>query len=163
MAIFWLHVVSLVKICKSRDLNVLVLDALVVPLRSNTFDVALSIAVLHHLSTLAHRLQAVKEVLRVLRVGGQGLIYAWAQEQTQDSRRAFDSHKQDCMVPWNLDKRFAKVDADSGEPVVVQRYCHMFKEGELDSLVRMSGNAVVNESYYDQDNWAIRFTKTSDI
>ncbi|ETV81296.1 hypothetical protein H257_05856 [Aphanomyces astaci] len=154
---------SLVKICKSRDLNVLVLDALVVPLRSNAFDVALSIAVLHHLSTLAHRLQAVKEVLRVLRVGGQGLIYAWAQEQTQDSRRAFDSHKQDCMVPWNLDKRFAKVDADSGEPVVVQRYCHMFKEGELDSLVRMSGNAVVNESYYDQDNWAIRFTKTSDI
>ncbi|CAK4628838.1 unnamed protein product [Aphanomyces euteiches] len=149
---------SLVKICKSRDLNVMVLDALVVPLRSNAFDVALSIAVLHHLSTLAHRLQAVKELLRVLRVGGRGLIYAWAQEQTEDSRRSFDSHKQDCMVPWNLDKRFAKDESTT----VVQRYCHMFKEGELDALVRMCGNATIDESYYDQDNWAVLFTKTSD-
>ncbi|KAF0688281.1 Aste57867_20151 [Aphanomyces stellatus] len=154
---------SLVKICKTHDLNVMVLDALTVPLRSDAFDVALSIAVLHHLSTLAHRLQAVKEILRVLKVGGKGLIYAWAQEQTQDSRRSFDSFKQDCMVPWNLDKRYAKGDVANtdDEAVIVQRYCHMYKEGELDTLVRMCGNATVDESYYDESNWAIIFTKTS--
>ncbi|EQC41072.1 hypothetical protein SDRG_02126 [Saprolegnia diclina VS20] len=154
---------SLVKICKSHDLNVMVLDALLVPLRSGVFDVAISIAVLHHLSTFEHRLQAVKEVLRVLRVGGQGVIYAWAKEQTEESRRTFDATTQDCMVPWNLDKRFAKDDTTpSKAPIVVQRYCHMFTEGELDGLVRMSGNATINDSYYDESNWAVVFTKTSE-
>ncbi|OQR97209.1 alkylated DNA repair protein alkB 8 [Thraustotheca clavata] len=151
---------SLVKICSSFDLNVMVLDALLVPLRSNMFDVALSIAVLHHLSTLAHRLQAVKEILRVLRVGGTGVIYAWAQEQTEDSRRTFDTTTQDCMVPWNLDKRYAKDASESTKPIVVQRYCHMFKEGELDTLVRLCGNATIIDSYYDESNWAVIFTKT---
>ncbi|OQS01355.1 alkylated DNA repair protein alkB 8 [Achlya hypogyna] len=156
---------SLVKICKTHDLNVMVLDALVVPLRAGAFDVAISIAVLHHLSTLSHRLQAVKEVLRVLRVGGQGVIYAWAQEQTEDSRRTFDATSQDCMVPWNLDRRYVKDDdeAASKAPIVVQRYCHMFKEvslGELDTLVRLCGNATITESYYDENNWAVIFTKT---
>ncbi|CAI5739639.1 unnamed protein product [Peronospora destructor] len=60
----------LVNICRDRGLETMVCDALAVPLRSNSCDAALSIAVLHHLSTLGHRLAAVKELLRVLRVSG---------------------------------------------------------------------------------------------
>ncbi|KUF88369.1 Villin-1 [Phytophthora nicotianae] len=75
----------LVNICGHRGLDAMVCDALAVPLRSNSCDAALSIAVLHHLSTLGHRLAAVKEVLRVLRVGGRGIIYAWAHEQMKGS------------------------------------------------------------------------------
>ncbi|RMX68215.1 hypothetical protein DD238_006539 [Peronospora effusa] len=41
------------------------------------------------------------------------------------------------------------------ERVVVQRYCHMFKQGELESLVELSGIAKVETSYYDESNWAV--------
>ncbi|XP_018647651.1 hypothetical protein Smp_124160.1 [Schistosoma mansoni] len=38
-------------------------------------------AVIHHLSTMARRIEAVNELARILRVGGQGLIQVWAKEQ----------------------------------------------------------------------------------
>ena len=41
----------------------------------------MSIAVLHHLSTLDHRLHALRELVRVTRVGGEILVCAWAVEQ----------------------------------------------------------------------------------
>ncbi|CAI5745848.1 unnamed protein product [Peronospora destructor] len=172
----------------------MVCDALAAPLRSNSCDAALSIAVLHHLSTLSHRLAAVKELLRVLRVGGRGIIYAWAHEQMTGSRRRFEEGRQDFMVPWNLDKRFAptaeksltaaksersgKTEDTHKDPidvgnviigddtdgksstkvqkrVVVQRYCHIFKQGELESLVELSDIAKMETSYYDESNWAV--------
>ncbi|DAZ92767.1 TPA: hypothetical protein N0F65_008149 [Lagenidium giganteum] len=170
---------NLIKICKGHDLNVMVCDALAVPIRSSSCDAALSIAVLHHLSTLHHRLTAVKELIRVLRVGGRAIIYAWAHEQKSDSKRQFDPTKQDFMVPWNLDKRFASVpsseqpqpiadasdeqqaskESKKTDPIVVQRYCHMFKEGELQELIEKAGNAVVEDQYYDESNWAIIFRR----
>ncbi|CAH0475072.1 unnamed protein product [Peronospora belbahrii] len=188
----------LVNICRDRGLETMVCDALAVPLRSQSCDAALSIAVLHHLSTLGHRLAAVKELLRVLRVDGRGIIYAWAHEQMTGSRRRFEEGRQDFMVPWNLDKRFAfssvkgataarstdaseenmkaedslndcldgediinsddtndKLTTKMQERVVVQRYCHMFKQGELESLVELAGIAKVETSYYDESNWAV--------
>ncbi|GLD96341.1 hypothetical protein PINS_up005024 [Pythium insidiosum] len=161
----------LVEICHARGLNAMVCDAMCAPIRSQCCDAALSIAVLHHLSTRHHRLAAVREVVRVLRVGGRGVIYAWAHEQQRSSRRQFDPDRQDFMVPWNLDKRFAQTQtqtqatSDESEtqesqdsataPVVVQRYCHMFKQGELEELVRDAGDAEVEQSYYDQSNWAV--------
>ncbi|OWY90651.1 Alkylated DNA repair protein alkB 8, partial [Phytophthora megakarya] len=187
----------LVNICQDRGLDAMVCDALAVPLRSDSCDAALSIAVLHHLSTLGHRLAAVKELLRVLRVGGRGIIYAWAHEQMKGSRRRFEEGRQDFMVPWNLDKRFAFSSEDNSpaesnedsndveenlkdssedggdddsddksatktqERVVVQRYCHMFKQGELESLVELAGNAKVEESYYDESNWAVILRRVS--
>ena len=72
---------SLVKISSERGFQSMVLDCMTVPLRSNAFDAALSIAVLHHLSTVQHRMKALMELVRILRVGGQGLVYVWAQEQ----------------------------------------------------------------------------------
>jgi alkylated DNA repair protein alkB homolog 8 len=161
---------KLVEICHTRGLNAMVCDALSVPIRSRCCDAALSIAVLHHLSTLHHRVTAVKEVVRVLRVGGRGVIYAWAHEQKANSKRRFDEAKQDFMVPWNLDKRFAGTadtkedvteETTAPEPIVVQRYCHMFKQGELESLVTLAGDAVVEDSYYDESNWAVVLRRVS--
>lgn len=188
---------NLASICRASGLNVMVCDAMTVPIRSQSCDAALSIAVLHHLSTLHHRLAAVKELVRVLRVGGRGVIYAWAHEQTKNSKRRFEEHKQDFMVPWNLDKRFVQPSAGAvagaskssnsassdqpaaetttttkskapvsktkapSEPIVVQRYCHMFKEGELEQLVALTGNAQVEDHYYDESNWAVVLRRVS--
>ncbi len=91
---------GLTDICAQRGLNVLTADALCVPFRSGAADGAISIAVLHHLSSQARREAAVAEVLRVLRPGGRFMIQAWAQEQDEASKRRFES--QDVMVPWKF-------------------------------------------------------------
>ncbi|XP_016064538.1 PREDICTED: probable tRNA methyltransferase 9-like protein isoform X2 [Miniopterus natalensis] len=52
--------------------------------------------VIHHFSTKQRRIQAIKEMARVLVPGGQLMIYVWAMEQ---KNRHFE--KQDVLVPWN--------------------------------------------------------------
>ncbi|XP_041360142.1 alkylated DNA repair protein alkB homolog 8-like [Gigantopelta aegis] len=75
---------SLSSICQERQFQVFVGDVMSLPIRSNTFDVCLCIAVIHHLSTEERRRKAISELVRILRYGGQVLIYVWAMEQKQD-------------------------------------------------------------------------------
>jgi len=72
------------------------------------------------------------------------LVQAWAQEQEESSARSFSS--QDVLVPWRLQKHFeSSADSCSGEDEdggaldakgqrVFQRYCHVYREGELENL-----------------------------
>eukprot|EP00960_Hanusia_phi_P077903 768753-Hanusia_phi.AAC.4 len=72
---------GLVECCKGMGQDVCLADNLQLPYRSDSFDAAISIAVIHHLSTEDRRAAAVKEILRILRPGGRALIYNWAMEQ----------------------------------------------------------------------------------
>lgn len=72
---------SLISICARRDNEVLVADTLQLPYRAGFFDAAISIAVLHHLSTEDRRRKAVLELTRVVCRGGKVLITVWAVEQ----------------------------------------------------------------------------------
>jgi tRNA (uracil-5-)-methyltransferase TRM9 len=158
--------------------SALVADNLSLPHPPGTFDFAISIAVIHHLSTPARRIEAVKAVLEILRQpskstaqdGGKALIYVWALEQ-KDSRRGWDEgHEQDVMVPWVLkQKKEKKVkqkkgDATNGEVADEQeaekasgdktflRYYHLYKKGELEDDIKEAGGVVL-ESGYEKDNW----------
>ena len=44
-------------------------DGLLVPFRNDSFDLVISIAVLHHISTQERRLQAISECVRVCKPG----------------------------------------------------------------------------------------------
>ena len=59
-------------------------------------DAVLSIAVIHHIATAERRVHALRELSRVLRVGGRVMISVWAMEQRQ---RRFES--QDVLIPWH--------------------------------------------------------------
>lgn len=56
-------------------------DSLRLPVRDSLFDSAISIAVIHHFSSKNLRIQAIKEMTRIIKVGGKILIYVWAYEQ----------------------------------------------------------------------------------
>ncbi|XP_030056237.1 probable tRNA methyltransferase 9B isoform X2 [Microcaecilia unicolor] len=81
---------------RNRGYEIMVCDSLCLPYRNECFDAVLSIAVIHHLSMKERRIRAIKEMARILRVGGQIMIYVWAMEQ---KRRKFE--KQDIFVPWS--------------------------------------------------------------
>ena len=71
-------------------------DNLSLPFKDGTLDAALSVAVIHHIATAERRVRAIKELARVLRVGGKVMISVWAMEQKY---RKFGS--QDVLIPWN--------------------------------------------------------------
>lgn len=76
---------ALVKICADRGHEVLIADAINLPYRTGYSDAAISIAVLHHLSTESRRRKAVEELVRVVKKGGLALITVWAREQEDGS------------------------------------------------------------------------------
>ncbi|OQE40198.1 hypothetical protein PENCOP_c006G06014 [Penicillium coprophilum] len=138
--------------------STVVADILDLPHRDASFDFAISIAVVHHLSTPARRVQAVAEIMRTVKrgsemqEGGKILIYAWALEQ-KNSRRGWDKgDEQDRMVPW-----VRKGD----QPQTFHRYYHLYAEGELERDIDNAGGRVL-ESGYEKDNWwAIATPKTA--
>jgi tRNA (uracil-5-)-methyltransferase TRM9 len=159
---------------------VVVADNLSLPHPNGVFDFAISIAVIHHLSTPERRVEAVKCVLDLLRPssspegngyiqveGGRALIYVWALEQ-KDSRRGWDEgHEQDVMVPWVLKQKKEKekgrrkkkdesqVDEEApkleGDKTFL-RYYHLYRKGELEGDIEQAGGVVL-ESGYEKDNW----------
>ncbi|KAI9151039.1 tRNA methyltransferase, has a role in tRNA modification [Blastocladiella emersonii ATCC 22665] len=148
---------QLVGICRERGFDAVVGDALDVPCPSARFDFCISIAVIHHLSSPSRRIAAIREVLRLLRPGGEALVYVWAMEQ-QGGKRTFPA--QDVYVPWHMPtvrKPEAKGDApavaraDGRVDVVYKRYYHLFVQGELEANVAEAGGEVVR-SGYDRDN-----------
>ncbi|KAF3918817.1 hypothetical protein ABW20_dc0100237 [Dactylellina cionopaga] len=161
---------SLVKIAKEHAVgqDVTTADILFPPYKQFTFDFALSIAVIHHLSSPARRIQAISSVLDLLRPTGEGkgLLYVWALEQ-KTSRRGWDKDsEQDVLVPWVLSKKYTEplitrgselrektVDSperDNGSALL--RYYHLYREGELEEDVKSAGGKVLTTGY-ERDNW----------
>ncbi|CAJ1065618.1 LOW QUALITY PROTEIN: alkylated DNA repair protein alkB homolog 8 [Xyrichtys novacula] len=79
---------ALVQICADRGFQAFVSDALCVPMRTDSCDACISIAVIHHFSTQARRLAAVQELMRLLKPGGLALIYVWAFEQEYNKQKS---------------------------------------------------------------------------
>ncbi|GFZ02047.1 S-adenosyl-L-methionine-dependent methyltransferases superfamily protein [Actinidia rufa] len=75
----------LINICADRGHEVVVADAVNLPYRGGYGDAAISIAVLHHLSTESRRKKAIDELIRVVKKGGLVLITVWAVEQENRS------------------------------------------------------------------------------
>jgi len=126
------------KICKNNNKEVLIANNLNIPFKDNSFDHAISVAVIHHLSTIENRLKALNEIVRIVKPGGTVFISVWALEQPENSRRKFI--KNDNMVEWN----------DHGNKYL--RFYHVFSEGELEKLASKYN---IIESYYELGNWII--------
>eukprot|EP00803_Ostreobium_quekettii_P005720 evm.model.scf_27.9 EVM.evm.TU.scf_27.9 scf_27:65880-70787(-) len=94
--------------CQGYDL--LTGDCLRLPLRSDTFEAVLCIAVLHHVSSRSRRVACLREIVRVLVEGGQALVTVWAQEQENEEKtvkkwKPIQEHGNcggDYLVPWHL-------------------------------------------------------------
>jgi len=134
------------------------------PHHSHSFDFAISIAAVHHLSTPGRRIEAIISILDTLKPGGKVLIYVWALEQ-ESSRRGWTEHdEQDVMVPWvkRESKKERRAAAEAGHKPDGQsidgcdktfhRYYHLYRKCELEHDVQAAGGEVV-EAGYEKDNW----------
>jgi len=142
---------ALVRIASGQHLEVSQSDALRTPYRNGCMDAAISIAVIHHFSTNERRVASILELIRIVKDGGAVLIYVWAREQPK--KRCEEASNGDVMIPWEVHKKF-----DEGE-TVHERYYHLFRKGELESLCttdkRIQAVASVESSYFDKENWCV--------
>ena len=129
---------ELVQECVDNGYDVVLADACCLPYEDNHFDAVISVAVLHHLSTVERREQAIREMIRVCKPGGKLLIEVWALEGND---RAVDGA--DTMVPWK---------GDCPE-LGLTRYYHFFEENEILELV--SKFCTVEEIKFEKFNWLI--------
>lgn len=88
--LFW--VCDLSFLCLNLNFQVVLCDNLALPFRDESFDAVVSMAVVHHFATAERRARAVRELARVLRIGGRLVISVWAMEQRN---RKFESQVMD--------------------------------------------------------------------
>jgi ubiquinone/menaquinone biosynthesis C-methylase UbiE len=155
---------NLLSIAKEKNINsqFFVADSLKLPIKTESFDAAISIAVIHHFSNELLRIQALKEMFRIVKKGGKILVYVWAMEQKE---KKFT--EQDNFVPWHLQNKYeneSKVETMENGPnitedknincKVYQRYYHVFYKGELEDIINKTGdNVEIIKSYFDHANW----------
>lgn len=137
-----------VELCKKRGLNAVVSDATKLPFSDEEFDSAISIAVIHHLSTKERRQDAIREMLRVTKSGGKLLIEVWCLE---DNNRATDGA--DTMVPWTVR---GKGDV---EDETHNRYYHFFEKDEIEGLITDIGGCTIDSIEWEKFNWIVQITK----
>jgi len=83
---------ELLEIAADRNGEVSMGDCLQLPFRAAIFDSVISIAVIHHLSTVERRVKAVEELCRITRPSGTLLVYVWAFEQDRRKVGLISSH-----------------------------------------------------------------------
>lgn len=104
------------------SVNLVEADARHLPYADNFFDWAIAVASYHHIEESAGRLQAFKELYRVLKPGGEAFITVWNRWQPR-----FWFKPKNTTVPWR-----------SGEKTLY-RYYYLFSYGELEKTARQAG------------------------
>ncbi|KLJ10127.1 hypothetical protein EMPG_14482 [Blastomyces silverae] len=146
----------------------IVADNLNLPHPNGFFDFAISIAVVHHLSTPERRVKAVQCILQTLKPprsgceGGKALIYVWALEQ-RNSRRGWDAgDDQDVMVPWVRKEKKREDDKSEASTKTFHRYYHLYESQELERDIATAGGQVLDHGYEKDNWWAIASLKPVD-
>ena len=133
----------LVEIAKERypQAQFFLFDGLNLPFQDNFFDKVFCLAVFHHIPSEKYRLQFLKEIRRVLKPEGILVLTVWNLLPKKKTRRLllkytilkligkskldfFDIH-----FPWK----------DSRGKIIINRYVHIFRTGELKELFKSTG------------------------
>ncbi|KAK5968657.1 Alkylated DNA repair protein alkB 8 [Trichostrongylus colubriformis] len=163
---------QLCEIAGAKGCMVVRADGLCLPFREEA-DAVLSIAVLHHMALLSRRQKLVKEILRVLKMGGKACITVWSMDQSnseyakmrENKDSNIDAHQserllihdgkefiqQDMLVPWRID--------GTGETFL--RYYHVFAEGEMEELLSSVDGCRIDSIEKEQGNYIAVITKVA--
>ncbi|XP_052858497.1 uncharacterized protein LOC128266192 isoform X1 [Drosophila gunungcola] len=116
------------KVAHQKGGEVALCDNLELPFRDDSFDAVLSLAVVHHFATTERRVQALRELARILRIGGRVVITVWALEQRH---RRFES--QDVLIPWQPPKNRNYSYSDEEDDDNFQPPYHAYTEDSTNS------------------------------
>jgi len=121
--------------------------------RPGVADVAICIAVLHHLSTEDRRIELLLAARDALRLGGQLLVTVWAYEQRTGSVGARKFDKQDNFVDWYQST------TGTNEKTKYQRFYHVFTREECDDIASKAPGLKLKSCEFEANNWVMIFER----
>ncbi|MFH1651220.1 MAG: class I SAM-dependent methyltransferase [Chloroflexota bacterium] len=101
-------------------------DARQLPYPDATFDRALAVATYHHLPGKEAQLAALRELFRVMKLGGEAFVTVWNRWQPR-----FWLRGKEVSVPWRT----------GGQTLL--RYYYLFSYGEMVKLARRAGFEII--------------------
>ncbi|MCL2474748.1 MAG: class I SAM-dependent methyltransferase [Chloroflexi bacterium] len=101
-------------------------DMVSLPFKDSSFDYVIAIASLHHVDSHEGRLQALKEMKRILKKDGQAFITVWNYEQER-----FKDGLKECLIPYHSGKK------------EVLRYYYLFEYDEIEQLSKQAGFKII--------------------
>ena len=135
-----------VTLCKTKNLNVINANMTAIPLKSNSADAILCIAVFHHLENKENRVNALLEMKRLIKIGGKIMLSTWSINQPQKTRRTFNNYGNN-IVLYN---KFGQL---------YERFYYIFKIDEMHKLFTLCGLTIIDYKY-DCGNEIFTLTKT---
>jgi tRNA (uracil-5-)-methyltransferase TRM9 len=135
---------------KEKKVRFVIADAVKLPFKNNSFDMAVSFSVLHHIPSEDLRIKFFKEINRVVKPGGMAVVSVWnllnpwplerfkIKEQLKHPRPDMDTD--DVLMPWK---------ATPGKKPVM-RYLHLFRKTELRRLARAAGWKKITIRFQDK-------------
>tara|TARA_B110000444_G_scaffold42817_4_gene38720 strand:- start:13814 stop:14434 length:621 start_codon:yes stop_codon:yes gene_type:complete len=134
-----------INICKDKGLEVYNSNITQINMKSELADGIICIAVFHHLSTIEHRIESLKEMKRLLKPGGKILISVWSINQPVNSRRHFNNFGNN-IVTWN------------SFGTNYERFYYIFEPDEIKQLFKSSGLNLISHKL-DYGNEIFTLTK----
>tara|TARA_B100000700_G_C14868928_1_gene772452 strand:- start:327 stop:950 length:624 start_codon:yes stop_codon:yes gene_type:complete len=139
--------IKMIEIVNSRSKIGMIGDVRKIPFKNDTFDAALSVAVIHHLYEDSDRIKAVNELVRVVKKGGKIFIQVWENMKNKSSK--FEQiEKNDYLVKW-----------DNRDGNIYKRYYHLFDRDEFIKLFHNIKNIKIINMNYELENWIIILQK----
>jgi len=94
-------------------------DAVELPIKNNSFDNVLYVAILHVIKGSKNRKNALKELRRVMKKNGRAIITVWNKDQPR-----FSKSKKESYIPWkHKEKKY-------------MRYYYLYDEKELKNVLK---------------------------
>jgi SAM-dependent methyltransferase len=160
---------NFVRICTEKGLRAIEGSAIDLPFSDGVFDNCISVAVFHHLASEERRIKALREMYRVLKIGGRGMIVCWAYEQAEGdiNHSALGVPEGNTWQLCNPDRKRSIVNKElhRGDQYIGWRgraggeryyYCY-----DREGFEKYTSNISVLESriWWQKGNWVFEFTK----
>lgn len=128
------------------------------PFSDNKFDYVISLATLHHIPSEEQRLNALKEINRILKPNGTVLITVWyfwgdAEFKKLIKNKKLELGDNDFFKPWK----------DNRGNILVERYFHAWEKSEMKELLEKAGfgEIILSDNKDDKNNNLIAVAKKS--
>lgn len=129
---------NFVNICRKKNLNVIESNLMSIPLKDESCDAIICIAVFHHFSCDENRLKVLNEIYRLLKPDGKILLSVWSINQPLKTRRIFNTYGTN-IVSYNKNGN------------IYNRYYYIFQLDEIKKLFEKS-NLFLSKYYHDCGN-----------
>ena len=125
---------NFIKICTTKNLNVINSNVTDIPLEDNTADAIICIAMFHQLSNYENRIQTLLEIKRLIKPNCKIILSIWSKNQPLKTRRRFEKYG-DNIVLWN------------NYGTIYERYYYIFKIDEIKELFKKTGLQLLQHNY----------------